>query len=96
MVRRRGLVRSAARTAARTAVIAGTATSVAGRVARRQQQQHGRPVEAASKQHSGAAHVHSSAGDDVVDKLQHLADLKAAGALSEKEYTAAKAKVLAI
>ena len=35
------------------------------------------------------------AGDDMVAQLQKLADLKAAGVLSEEEFAAAKAKVLA-
>ncbi len=34
-------------------------------------------------------------GDDMVAQLQKLADLKAAGVLSEEEFAAAKAKVLA-
>lgn len=36
-----------------------------------------------------------SAGDDMVAQLQKLADLKAAGVLSEDEFAAAKAKILA-
>lgn len=36
-----------------------------------------------------------AAGDDMVAQLQKLADLKAAGVLSEDEFAAAKAKVLA-
>lgn len=90
MVRRRGLVRRAAGTAARTAVIAGTATSVAGRVGRRQQQKfdHDAPPAAQPR--------HAAGGDDMVDKLLQLADLKAAGALSDKEFSAAKAKLLAM
>jgi Short C-terminal domain len=90
--RTRGLVR----TAARTAVIAGTATSVSGRVARRQQQKlaHSMPQHAppAGAHHAGDA----GASDDLVGKLQQLADLKAAGALTDSEYKAAKAKVLAM
>ncbi len=83
MARRPGLLR----TAARTAVIAGTATSVAGRVQRRQEQKFARsaPVPTAP---------HASTDIDIVANLQHLADLKASGALTDKEYAAAKAKVL--
>lgn len=78
-------------TAARTAVIAGTATSVSGRVARRQQQKF-----AGDANSKTARPTHATASDaDLVDSLQRLADLKASGALSEKEYAAAKAKVLA-
>jgi len=32
--------------------------------------------------------------DDVVSRLQSLADLRSSGALSDKEFAAAKAKVL--
>lgn len=84
MPRRRGLLR----TAARTAVIAGTATSVAGRVQRRQEQKF-------AAQANRAAPTATN-GLDIVGSLQRLAELKASGALSEKEYAAAKAKVLAM
>jgi len=33
-------------------------------------------------------------GSDIVASLRELAEMKASGALSEKEYTAAKARVL--
>jgi hypothetical protein len=81
MPRRPGLLR----TAARTAVIAGTATSVAGRVQRRQER---KAVAAAPSPLPQTANV------DIVESLQHLADLKASGALTEKEYATAKARVL--
>lgn len=79
MPRRPGLLR----TAARTAVIAGTATSVAGRVQRKQQQKL-------------ATSAPPAAGEsvDIAASLQRLADLKASGALTEKEYATAKARVL--
>jgi hypothetical protein len=86
MPRRRGLLS----TAARTAVISGTATSVAGRVARRQQQKFGAQAAEPVSRAQGAM-----AAGDLVGRLQQLADLKAAGALTEREYAAAKAKVLA-
>ena len=91
MRRRRGLLG----TAARTAVIAGTATSVSGRVARGQQQKFAR--QAASRQSAelqSAAPRDSSGGNDLVGDLQRLADLKSAGALTTQEYAAAKAKLL--
>ena len=89
MVRRRGLVRSAARTAGRTAVIAGTATAVAGRVAHRQQEPLGQRHEPPAP---ATAHPHGAS--DMVGQLQQLADLRDAGALSEKEFAAAKARLL--
>ena len=79
MPRKPGLLR----TAARTAVIAGTASSVSGRVQRRQQQKFAR-----------SAPTTPAESDDIVASLQRLADLKASGALTDKEYTAAKARVL--
>jgi len=84
MIRRRGLgiARNAARTAGRTALIAGTATAVTGRVAQRQRRQ----PEPQTPRHE----------PDMVERLQQLADLRASGALSDKEFAAAKAKLLAI
>ena len=91
MRRRRGLLG----TAARTAVIAGTATSVSGRVARAQQQKFAR--QAAQQQaveHDNASPPETPGRVDLVGDLQRLADLKSAGALTTQEYTAAKAKLL--
>ncbi len=87
--RRLGLTR----TLARTAAIAGTATAVSGRVARSQHRKfaneaaHTRPAEAARP---AAAEL----GHEMVADLQQLAELRSAGALSEKEFAAAKAKLL--
>jgi hypothetical protein len=87
----RRLIRSAARTAGRTALIAGTATAVSGRVAHRQAEKFA-PAAAAP---AVAPIVPSHAGgDDMVGRLQVLSELRASGALSEKEFSAAKAKVL--
>jgi hypothetical protein len=91
MARRRGLLG----TAARTAVIAGTASSVAGRVQRRQQQKFAAQDVPQARFDAGPPNS-SSNGADVVGSLQRLAKLKNAGALSDKEYAAAKARVLAM
>lgn len=92
MVRRRGLIRSAAKTAGRTALIAGTATAVSGRVADRQHQRvAGREPPPAAIAPPGSA---AASGDDVVGRLQQLADLRASGALTEKEFATAKARLL--
>ena len=88
MVRRRGLLRSAGR----TAVIAGTATAASGRVAHSQQQKLGTPASRSAPQHAAE---HMSGGNDLVGSLKELASMRASGALSEKEYAAAKAKLLA-
>jgi hypothetical protein len=88
---RRGRQRGAglARTVARTAVVAGTAQTVAGRVAARQQ--------AATAKTAGAHGARTTPGmltDEVVDQLKKLADLRDAGVLTEKEFAAKKAKLL--
>jgi hypothetical protein len=97
--------------AARTAVVAGTATAVSGHVARRQyeraeekQAEHEYEVqqEAAAMAASApppvpaspAAHA-APAATDMVGELQRLAELKAQGILSDAEFRAAKAKLLA-
>jgi hypothetical protein len=74
-------------------VIAGTATAASGRVAHRQQQRFG--AETGSPPAAfDAAQAH--AGNDMVGRLQQLADLRASGALTDQEYAAAKAKLLAL
>ena len=96
MPRRRGLLR----TAARTAVVAGTATSVAGRVQRRQQQklaaQDNRGAPSAAFESGSPVSSGNGPDVDIVGSLQRLAELKKSGALSDKEYAAAKARVLAM
>src|SRR5262245_46859991 len=96
MARRRGLIRSAARTAGRTAVIAGTATAVSGRVARRQADAHSHRQGPDPEAHRGGPVVSTctSAEAALVRRLHQLADLKAMGALTEKEFVAAKTKLL--
>ena len=89
MVRRRGLIRSAARTAGRTAVIAGTATAVSRKVAGRQQPKH-----TPNQPHpQGVGQTSHASANDIVVHLQQLADLRASGALTEKEFAAAKARL---
>jgi hypothetical protein len=85
---------------ARTAVIAGTATAVSGGVQNRQQQrfaaqQQAQEPAAAPTPEPAPAPVSSAGGDDVVSQLKELAELKATGILSDAEFEAAKAKVLA-
>jgi hypothetical protein len=95
-----GLIRGVAR----TAVVAGTATAVSNRVSRRQgnrwaaqeqqqyeqqqyeQQQYAPPPPAAPA---------ASTSTDRLTALKELAELKAQGVLSEAEFEAEKAKILA-
>jgi hypothetical protein len=90
---------------ARTAVVAGTASAVNGRVQRRQaerfadrdaqivaqrqqayEQQYAAPPQPAAPP--------AAAGDDTIERLKALADLKSQGVLTEEEFAAQKAKIL--
>jgi Short C-terminal domain len=88
-----GLLRGMARTAA----VAGTATAVSNRVSRRQAQRWGAQDAAAAPQEQYAAPPAPApaAADDRVEKLKDLADLKQQGVLTEEEFAAEKARILA-
>jgi Short C-terminal domain len=82
---------------ARTAVVAGTATAVSGRVRRRQetrwaeQEGQGQPAQAPPPPPAAPA----AAGESTVDQLKELAELKSQGILTDEEFAAQKAKILA-
>jgi hypothetical protein len=90
---------------ARTAVIAGTATTVSNRVSRRQAQRWGAqeaaqaPPEAAQAPPEAApapvAAAPAAAGPSMIDQLKELGELKTQGILTEDEFAAQKAKLLA-
>ena len=90
---------------ARTAVIAGTATAVSNRVSRRQgerwQAQEGQgapPAEAAPQQAAPPppAPAPAPAGEQsTIEQLKELAALKEQGVLTDEEFAAQKAKILA-
>jgi hypothetical protein len=82
------------RMGARTAVVAGTATAVSGRVARRQQNRWAQP-EPAPEQPPPPAAPAPAAGEDRVQQLKDLAALKEQGVLTEAEFEAEKARILA-
>ena len=94
-----GLIRGVARTSA----IAGTATAVSNRVSRRQANKWSAQEEqqAAEQQQQDAAppppppQPAAPAQDDMLTQLQKLGELKAAGVLTEEEFAAQKAKILA-
>lgn len=97
--------------AARTAVVAGTATAVSGAMANGQQkraqaqyeqQQYEAAQQQAAMQQAAQDAVAATApppppggGVDVVAELQKLAALKESGVLTDDEFAAAKAKLLA-
>jgi membrane protease subunit (stomatin/prohibitin family) len=83
------------RMAARTAVVAGTATAVSGRVARRQNARWAEQDQAAYDQQQAAAPP-APAENDSTAELQNLANLHAQGVLTDEEFAAAKAKILGI
>jgi hypothetical protein len=91
---------------ARTAVVAGTATAVSGRVQRRQaekfasrdaniyaerEQAYEQQVQPAPVAAAPAA----AAGPSMLDQLQQLGELKEQGVLTDAEFEAQKAKILA-
>jgi membrane protease subunit (stomatin/prohibitin family) len=84
------------RTVGRTAVIAGTASAVAGRVNRRQQQKFSQQ-EAQAQQAAAPPPTAEPAqdSDELISKLKELASLKDQGVLTEEEFNAQKAKILA-
>jgi len=85
-----GLVRGVAR----TAVVAGTATAVSGRVARRQQERYAAD-DAASAPPQPPPAAAAQDPDDPVAQIERLAALQQQGQLTAEEFTAMKAKVLA-
>lgn len=90
---------------ARTAVVAGTATAVSNRVSRRQanrwagqeQQQYAQQPAYAepAPQQPAYQQPEPAAQPDLLEQLQKLGELKAAGVLTEEEFAAQKAKILA-
>jgi hypothetical protein len=91
------------RTVARTAVIAGTATAVAGGVARHQENKYAQqdaagaapPQEYAAQPDVASAPPEGPSADDPIAKLKELAQLKDQGILTEAEFNDQKAKILA-
>ena len=81
------------RMAARTAVVAGTATAVSGRVARRQAARYD---DQDAQQYAQAPPPAAGPEDDATAQLQNLAALHTQGVLTDEEFAAAKAKILGI
>jgi hypothetical protein len=91
---------------ARTAVIAGTASAVNGRVQRRQAEKFaGRDAQIAAERQAAYQQqvapapaptpAAAPAGDDMLDQLERLGRLRDQGVLTEEEFAAQKAKLLA-
>jgi len=83
---------------ARTAVVAGTATAVSNRVSRRQANRWAQQDDQQYAQQQNAQPQYEqapAAAPDTVSQLKDLADLKAQGILTDAEFEAQKAKILA-
>jgi putative oligomerization/nucleic acid binding protein len=82
-------------TMARTAVVAGTATAVSGGVMHRQEARADQAAQAAaSEQQKPQQYAQPQQNTDIVSQLKQLADLRASGAISDSEFTAAKRQLL--
>jgi hypothetical protein len=94
-----GLIRGVAR----TAVVAGTATAVSNRVSRRQADRWATQADAEAYQQQQMAAAApppapapaAAPAPDTMTQLKELGELKAAGILTEEEFAAQKAKILA-
>ena len=84
------------RMATRTAVVAGTATAVSGRVARRQNAKWEEQDAQQYADQQAAAPPPPAQEDDATAQLQNLANLHAQGVLTDEEFAASKAKILGI
>jgi hypothetical protein len=91
---------------ARTAVVAGTASGVAGRVRHRQDQKWARQEQEEApppqqqyapppQQYAPPAPAPAAPAADPIQQLKELAELKSQGILTDDEFAAQKAKILA-
>ncbi len=85
---------------ARTAAIAGTATAVSNRVSRRQQnrwaqQEDQQYAQQQQQQYAPPPASAQALPPDPIAQLKGLADLKSQGILTQAEFDAQKAKILA-
>lgn len=88
-----GLIRGVAR----TAVVAGTATAVSNRVSRRQANRWAAQEPQQYEQQAYEQPPPAAGGgmDDKLEQLKQLGDLKTQGVLTEAEFEAQKARILA-
>ena len=80
---------------ARVAVISGTATAVSNRVSRRQADRWSQEDQAQGQQQYQEPASAAEPAADPLDQLKQLGELKASGVLTDAEFEAQKAKVLA-
>jgi Short C-terminal domain len=80
---------------ARTAVIAGTATAVSNRVSRRQAERWSQEDQGQNQEQYQEPAPAAAPAPDPLEQLKQLGELKAAGVLTDAEFEAQKAKILA-
>jgi hypothetical protein len=85
---------------ARAAVVSGTATAVSNRVSRRQaerwaEQGESSPAYLGGAPPEAAPPPAASAGRDPIEQLKELGELHRQGVLTDEEFAAQKAKILA-
>jgi hypothetical protein len=80
---------------ARTAVIAGTATAVSNRVSRRQANRWAQDDQQAYGGYEDQPAAAAAPAPDPLEQLKQLGELKASGVLTDAEFEAQKAKILA-
>ena len=85
-----GLIRGVAR----TAVVAGTATAVSGRVARRQGQRWAQQEQTQYAEQAPPPAPAAAPAADPIAQLKELGELRDQGVLTEAEFAAQKAKIL--
>ena len=90
------------RGAARVAVVAGTATAVSNRVSRRQanrwsaqEEEQNQQQQDQQQQYAPPPQPAPAPATDTVTQLKELAELKTQGILTDAEFEAEKAKILA-
>jgi hypothetical protein len=79
---------------ARTAVVAGTATAVSGRVARRQDQRWAAQEQQQAATDQAQEPQYAPPPEDPIETLKKLGALHEQGILTDEEFAAEKAKVL--
>ena len=79
----------------RVAAVAGTATAVSNRVSRRQARRWSAQEEQQQQQYADQQQQYEPPPRDTVTQLKELAELKSQGVLTDAEFEAQKAKILA-
>ena len=80
---------------ARVAVISGTATAVSNRVSRRQGDRWAAEEQQQQQQYAEPAAAPAAEAPDMMEQLKQLGDLHTSGVLTDAEFEAQKAKLLA-